>query len=231
MEAGLPQILTVIWLGILTSISPCPLATNIVATTYIGKQIGSGFATVLSAAAYTIGRTIAYVVISILIIYGLISIPGVSNFLQQHMNQLLGPVLLITGLFILDLVPLRLPNVGYNTGMLQKLGNSGFLGAVVLGFLFALSFCPVSAALFFGSVIPVALKFQSRIFLPVCYGIGTALPVIGFAVIIAYSTRFAGIFFNKLSVAERWLRRITGALFVLVGLYFSLKYIFRVINF
>jgi len=231
MEFGAAQILSVIWLGILTSISPCPLATNIAATTYIGKQIKSRYATVLAAVAYTIGRTIAYMLISILIIAGLISIPGVSSFLQQHMNQILGPVLLISGLFILDLVPLKMPNIGYDTGMLQKLGDSGFFGAVALGFLFALSFCPVSAALFFGSVIPVALKFQSAIFLPFCYGIGTAAPVIGFAVIIAYSSRFAGIFFNKLSVAERWLRRITGALFVIIGLYFCLKYIFKIINF
>jgi cytochrome c-type biogenesis protein len=231
MEFGAAQILSVVWFGILTSISPCPLATNIAATTYIGKQIKSRYATVLAAVAYTIGRTIAYMLISILIIAGLISIPGVSNFLQQHMNQILGPVLLVSGLFILDLIPLKMPNIGYDTGMLQKLGDSGFFGAVMLGFLFALSFCPVSAALFFGSVIPVALKFQSAIFLPFCYGIGTAAPVIGFAVIIAYSTRFAGIFFNKLSVAERWLRRITGALFVIVGLYFCLKYIFKIINF
>jgi len=231
MEFGAAQILSVIWLGILTSISPCPLATNVAATTYISKQIESRYATILAAVAYTIGRTLSYMAISILIIAGLISIPGVSNFLQQHMNQILGPILLISGLFILDLIPLKMPNIGYNTGMLQKLGDSGFFGAVVLGFLFALSFCPVSAALFFGSVIPVALKFQSSIFLPFCYGIGTAAPVIGFAVIIAYSTRFAGIFFNKLSVAERWLRRITGALFVIIGLYFCLKYIFRIINF
>ncbi|MDA3896087.1 MAG: aromatic aminobenezylarsenical efflux permease ArsG family transporter [Desulfobacteraceae bacterium] len=231
MEFGAAQILSVIWLGILTSISPCPLATNIAATTYIGKQIKFRYATVLAAVAYTIGRTIAYMLISILIIAGLISIPGVSNFLQHHMNQILGPVLLVSGLFILDLVPLKMPNIGYNTGMLQKLGDSGFFGAVVLGFLFALSFCPVSAALFFGSVIPVALKFQSAIFLPFCYGIGTAAPVIGFAVIIAYSSRFAGIFFNKLPVAERWLRRITGVLFVFIGLYFCFKYIFKVINF
>ncbi len=231
MDYGAAQIVSVIWLGILTSISPCPLATNIAATTYIGKQIKSRYATILAAVAYTIGRTISYMIISILIIAGLISIPGVSNFLQLHMNQILGPILLITGLFILDLVPLRLPNIGFNTGMLQKLGDSGLLGAVLLGFLFALSFCPVSAALFFGSVIPVALKFQSVIFLPFCYGIGTAAPVIGFAVIIAYSSRFAGIFFNKLSAAERWLRRITGALFLIIGLYFCLKYIFHMINF
>jgi cytochrome c biogenesis protein CcdA len=231
MQIGSVEILSAVWLGILTSISPCPLATNIAATTYIGKQIDSRYATVFAALAYTIGRTFSYIIISILIIAGLISIPGVSFFLQAHMNQILGPVLLITGLFILNLIPLRMPNLAFNSSMLQKLGDSGFVGAVMLGFLFALSFCPVSAALFFGSVIPISLKFQSRLLIPLCYGIGTAAPVIGFALIIAYSSRLAGIFFNKLSIAERWFRRITGIIFILIGSYFCLKYIFQVINF
>ncbi len=231
MEFGAAQIVSVIWLGILTSISPCPLATNIAATTYIGKQINSGYATVLAAIAYTIGRILSYMIIAILIITGLISIPGISNFLQMHMNQVLGPILLVTGLFVLELIPLRLPNFGPNEKILKKLGDSGLMGGVAMGFLFALSFCPVSAALFFGSVIPLSLKFQSSVLLPFFYGVGTAAPVIGIAFIIAYSTRFAGIFFNKLSVAERWLRRITGVLFVIIELYFCLKYIFRIINF
>jgi cytochrome c-type biogenesis protein len=231
MQIGSVEILSAIWLGILTSISPCPLATNVAATTYIGRQIDSRYATVFAAMAYTIGRTLSYMILCILIVAGLISIPGVSFFLQNHMNQILGPLLFVTGLFILDLIPLRLPNLAFNAGMLKKLGDSGFMGAVVLGVLFALSFCPVSAALFFGSVIPLSLKFQSRFVLPFFYGVGTAAPVIIFAMIIAYSSRLAGIFFNKLSVAERWFRRITGAVFIVIGAYFSLKYLFGIINF
>ncbi|MBC2714804.1 MAG: sulfite exporter TauE/SafE family protein [Desulfobacteraceae bacterium] len=231
MEFGVAQILSVIWLGILTSISPCPLATNIAATTYIGKQIDSPYATILAASAYTIGRTFSYVLIATAIIAGLISIPGVANFLQTRMNQILGPILLVTGLFILELVPVMLPTVSINANLLKKLGNSGIGGAVALGFLFALTFCPVSAALFFGGVIPLSLEFKSRMLLPLFFGVGTAAPVIGFAVIIAYSTRFAGIFFNRLAVIEIWFRRITGVLFVIIGLYFCLKYIFHIINF
>ena len=231
MEFGAAQIFSVVWLGILTSISPCPLATNIAATTYISRQIKSPFATVMAAVAYTIGRTIAYVLIASAIIAGLISIPGVSIFLQAHMNKILGPVLLVTGLFILELIPLKLPSMRINNDMLKRMGDAGMPGAVALGFLFALGFCPVSAALFFGGVIPLSLEFQSRLFLPLLYGIGTAAPVIGFAVIIAYSTRIAGLFFNRLAVFERWFRRITGAVFVLIGGYFCLKYLFRVVSF
>ena len=231
MEIGAAHIASVVWLGILTSISPCPMATNIAATTYIGRQIKSPYATVLAAIAYTIGRTIAYVLIATAIIAGLISIPFVSNFLQAHMSKILGPILFATGLFILELVPVRLPAFGWNHNLLKKLGDGGMPGAVALGFLFALAFCPVSAALFFGGVIPMSLKLQSRFFLPLLYGIGTAAPVIGFAVIIAYSGRVAGLFFNRLAVFELWFRRITGGMFVLVGVYFCLKYIFKVINF
>jgi cytochrome c-type biogenesis protein len=231
MDYGYIEIFSVIWLGILTSISPCPLATNIAATTYIGKQINSRYATVLAATAYTLGRTLSYVLISILIVAGLISIPGVSMFLQLHMNKILGPILLVTGLFILGLIRIRVPSMAFNTNMLQKLGDSGFFGAVVLGFLFALSFCPVSAAFFFGSVIPLSLKYQSTFILPFGYGVGTAAPVILFAMIIVYSTRMAARFFRKLSIVERWFRRITGVVFVGIGLYFIMTYLFGVILF
>jgi cytochrome c-type biogenesis protein len=231
MDYGYIEIFSVIWLGILTSISPCPLATNIAATTYIGKQINSRYATVLAATAYTLGRTLSYVLISILIVAGLISIPGVSMFLQLHMNKILGPILLVTGLFILGLIRIRVPSMAFNTNMLQKLGDSGFFGAVVLGFLFALSFCPVSAAFFFGSVIPLSLKYQSTFILPFGYGVGTAAPVILFAMIIVYSTRMAARFFRKLSIVERWFRRITGVVFVGIGLYFIMTCLFGVILF
>lgn len=231
MEIGIAQILSVVWLGILTSISPCPMATNIAATTYIGRQIDSPYATVWAAIAYTLGRTIAYVMIATAIIAGLISIPFVSMFLQAHMHKILGPILFVTGLFIVELIPIKLPSLNVNANLLKTLADGGIIGAVALGFLFALAFCPVSAALFFGGVIPLSLEFQSRLMLPLFYGVGTAAPVIGFAIIIAYSARIAGLFLNRLAVFERIFRRITGGLFVLIGIYFCLKYIFKIINF
>ncbi len=231
MDIAGASIFSVIWLGILTSISPCPLATNIAATSFIGQQIHSRYATVFAAGAYTLGRTLCYLTINLVIVAGLISIPGVANFLQLHMNRILGPILCITGLFILELIPLKMPSFSPANEKLQKLGKSGYFGAVLLGFIFAMSFCPVSAALFFGSVIPLAIKYHSRLFLPFLYGVGTALPVIGVAFVMAYSTRIAGIFLDRLSRVERGFRRITGSLFILIGVYYCLKYIFRIINF
>jgi len=231
MDIGSLPILSAVWFGVLTSITPCPLATNIAATTYIGKQINTGYGTVLAGISYTLGRTTAYIIISMLILSGIFSIPGISRFLQAHMNQILGPVLICAGIFILDIIPLRLPSIDMNSKLSKKFSEGGILGAFFLGNLFALSFCPVSAALFFGSVIPLSMKYQSTARLPFCYGVGTAAPVIAFAFLIAYGSRFAGRVFNQLTAVESWLRRATGALFIFVGLYFCLKYIFKIINF
>lgn len=226
--ASLPLI-SALWFGILTSISPCPLATNIAATTFIGKQIGSRYGTLLAGLAYTGGRALAYIGICFLIVAGLFSIPGISMFLQQYMNRLLGPVLILAGLLIADIVPLRLPAWGIaDSQFIRRLSNGGAIGAIFLGFIFALSFCPVSAALFFGSVIPLALKFESGIWLPLCYGVGTALPVIGFALLLAYGTRAAAGFIKGLSVMERHLRRLTAAVFIGIGMYFTLTYTFGI---
>ncbi len=226
--SALPMI-SALWFGILTSISPCPLATNIAATTFIGKQINTRYGSLVAGTAYTTGRSAAYILICFAVVAGLFSIPGVSMFLQQYMNKLLGPVLVMAGILILDLIPLRLPAIGNgNSNFIQRLGKGGIPGAVFLGFVFALSFCPVSAALFFGSVIPLALKFKSSIWLPLWFGIGTALPVIGFALLMAFGARFASRFINGLTLVERYLRRLTAIVFIGIGIYFMITYLFGV---
>lgn len=230
MENGIIPIFSAIWLGILTSISPCPLATNILATSYIGKHIDKSYGTLIAGLFYTIGRAAAYIAVCIVIVYSLLSIPEISFFLQEHINKIMGPVLIIAGLFILEIIPLRLKGFGLSEDIQKYLGGGSVIGASLMGFVFALSFCPISAALFFGSVIPLALKYESKLFLPFLYGVGTALPVLLFAVILSYASRFAGTFFNKLSAIEKWFRRITGLLFVIIGIYFSLKYLFQLLN-
>lgn len=223
--AGLP-FLSALWFGILTSISPCPLATNVAATTFIGKQVETRYSTILAGVSYTGGRAAAYILVCFIIVSGLYSIPGVSMFLQHYMNKLLGPVLILAGLIILDFIPLRLPQIsGTNSGLVHRLGSSGILGGIFIGFLFALSFCPVSAALFFGSVIPLALKMESSVWLPLWYGIGTAIPVLGFALLLAYGSRYAAGFVKGLSIMERYLRRLTAAVFIGIGIYFTVTYL------
>lgn len=212
--------LSAMWFGILTSISPCPLATNIAATTFIGRQIDTRFGTLVAGAAYTTGRAVAYVLICGMIVTGLFSIPGVSMFLQSYMPKLLGPLLIMVGVLLLDIIPLHIPGFNFaDSKFIQRLANGSTIGAVFIGFIFALSFCPVSAALFFGSVLPLAVKFNSGIWLPLWYGVGTALPVIAFAAGLAFSARFAASFVKSLTSIERYLRRLTAAVFIGLGSY------------
>jgi cytochrome c biogenesis protein CcdA len=217
-----------LWLGVLTSISPCPLATNIAAISFIGKRVGRPPIVLASGLLYAAGRTAAYLALGIVAVGGLLAIPAVSQFLQIYMNKLLGPVLILVGMFLLELIRLNL-STSVSAERAQRLAEKGgLLGAALLGILFALSFCPISAALFFGSLVPLALKHESRFVLPVAYGVGTALPVVAFAALVAFGARWVGQAFNRLAQVEWWARRVTGALFILVGIYYCLTAIFGV---
>lgn len=216
------------WLGILTSISPCPLATNIAAITYIGRRVDSPRQVLAAGLLYTLGRMLTYLVLGILIVASVLSIPRLAMFLQQNMNKFLGPILIIVGLFLLDVISFSFRGSGLGSSLQEKVERFGIWGAGLLGLLFALSFCPVSAALFFGSLIPLAVEHNSSFLMPTVYGIGTALPVIVFAFVIAISTRLVGVIFNKLKAIEKWARRITGGVFIVVGIYYILTYIFGV---
>jgi cytochrome c biogenesis protein CcdA len=222
----LPAIAAALWLGILTSISPCPLATNIAAVSYIGKRAASPRRVVLSGALYTLGRTLAYVLLGALIVKSLISAPFVSNLLQNYMNKILGPLLIVVGMFLLGLLGGGTAMSMPGERLREKAGRMGMFGAVLLGALFALAFCPVSAALFFGSLVPLALQHESVLVLPAVYGIGTALPVVVFSILLALGVRSLARTFAAIATVERWARRVTGAVFIGVGVYLSLVNIF-----
>jgi cytochrome c-type biogenesis protein len=218
------------WLGILTSISPCPLATNIAAISFIGRRVGSPGAVLLSGLLYTLGRAFTYMFLGILLVSSLLSAPYVSHLLQKNMNKILGPLLILVGMFLLELIQFGGSGPGISDTMRARIEKMGVGGAALLGIVFALSFCPISAALFFGSLIPLAVKSGSGILLPSLYGIGTALPAVVFAVLIAVGFHSVGRAFDRVAQIERWARRITGAVFICIGVYFSLAYIFRVIQ-
>ncbi|MFH1724926.1 MAG: aromatic aminobenezylarsenical efflux permease ArsG family transporter [Elusimicrobiota bacterium] len=220
-------VLSAVWLGILTSISPCPLATNIAAISYIGKGLGRPSQVFLTGLLYTLGRMAAYVGVAVILLTWALSVPSVSFFLQNQMNKLLAPLLILVGMTLLELIRIDIPWPSIGSGI-QKLADSlGIWAAAPLGAVFALSFCPVSAALFFGSLLPLAAKWDSSVGLPALYGLGTGLPVLGFAVVIAFGLNRLGAAFDKLTRFEWWARRITGGVFICVGVYLSLKYIFR----
>ena len=219
-------IASALWLGILTSISPCPLASNIAAVSFIGKKIDSPKKVFLSGILYSTGRSLSYLVLGVIIVAGLMSVPGVANFLQAYMNKILGPVLIIVGLSLLQVLKFNFSTSISNEKAQERAEKGGLWGAFLLGMMFALAFCPVSAALFFGSLIPLSMKVNSKIILPLVYGIGTALPVLVMAILIAMGANYVAKAYNILTYIEKWARRVTGVIFLLAGLYYSLIYIF-----
>lgn len=217
-----------LWLGILTSVSPCPLATNIAAVSFIARRCEQARHSLLSGLLYALGRMLAYVVIGALAVFGVLNLPIVSQFLQQYSGKLLGPLLIIVGMVLVDLIQLRLPGGPRLARLEEKAAAWGHPGAFVLGVIFALAFCPVSAALFFGALIPAAIAQHSPLAMPSVYGLGTGLPVVVFAVLFAAGLRRVGLIVHHLSIVELWARRITGVVFILIGIYSVLAHIFMV---
>jgi cytochrome c-type biogenesis protein len=219
--------LSALWLGILTSISPCPLATNIAAVSFLSRKIEHPRMVLWSGFAYTLGRMTAYVIVGVILISSLIGIPATANFLQRYMNKILGPVLIFVGLFLLDVLKLNFFDfsISGSSERQNKLAEMGIFGSFALGAIFALSFCPISAALFFGSLIPLALNNNFGIAFPFVYGIGTGLPVVIFTIGITLGVQSISHWFNKVAKLEIYMRKVTGIIFILVGIYFLWSHI------
>jgi len=218
-----------VWLGILTSVSPCPLASNIAAVSFISRKVTQRNTVLLSGILYTLGRSLTYIVLGVLIVKTLIDVPILSDFLQRYVNKILGIALILVGMVLLDLlrIPLSLPSVSERIA--ERLVDKGALGSLPLGILFALAFCPVSAALFFGGLIPLAVKAQSGIGLPLIYGIGTGLPVLLFAFLVAAGTQYINNLYYRITKVEFYTKKVTGMIFIVIGIYYALAYIFEII--
>ena len=218
-----------VWLGILTSVSPCPLASNIAAVSFISRRITQRNTVFLSGILYTLGRSLTYIVLGVLIVKTLVDVPILSDFLQRYVNKILGIVLILVGMVLLDLlrIPLPIPSVSENVA--KKLVEKGTLGSLLLGVVFALAFCPVSAALFFGGLIPIAIKAKSGVGLPMIYGIGTGLPVLLFAFLVAAGAGYINNLYHRIAKIEFYTKKATGIIFILVGIYYALTYIFAIL--
>jgi cytochrome c-type biogenesis protein len=226
-ETFAASIISAVWLGILTSISPCPLATNIAAISFISKDVSSKRFVFWNGFLYTIGRMIAYMAIAIILVFSLTSVPDIANFLQKYINMVIGPLLILMGLLLLNVFKFDFLTQGssFSDYIKKKAEKKGTATAFILGFLFALAFCPVSAGLFFGSLIPISLREGSGIILPLLYGLGTALPVIVFAFVIAFSAGSIGKVYNAINKFQFWAQRITGIIFIGAGIYLSYTYL------
>lgn len=216
--------LTAFLLGLLTAISPCPLATNIAAIGFIGKNIESRRSVFLKGVLYTVGRMIAYTalgVVLIAILKGGASAFGVQKTVGKWGEILIGPMLLLIGLFMLFGDRLNLPKLGYS-GKGERLAAKGGEGALLLGILFALAFCPTSGILYFGMLIPMSVTATAGWLLPVLYAIATALPVLVVAWLLAFSIERVSEFYGKMQTAQKWLNVIVAVIFLATGVYYCI---------
>jgi cytochrome c-type biogenesis protein len=213
--------LTALLLGLMTAISPCPLATNITAVAYIGREIGDKRRIFLNGLVYTAGRIISYTLLGLILYYGASRLE-VSIFFQKYLNKVLGPLLIIIGLFMLDVFRINRLKGGNWIGKIEERINAGrSWGAFLLGMLFALAFCPYSGMLYFGMLIPLTISSTSGLYLPVIFAIATGLPVIIIAWLLAFSVRGVGQFYQSLKRFEFWFRKTVAIIFIIIGLYYS----------
>jgi cytochrome c-type biogenesis protein len=207
-------------LGLMTAVSPCPLATNITATAYIAKTINSKSKVVLSGLLYTFGRMFSYTTIGALIYFGL-STFRLAKLFQGNGEKLIGPVMIIIGLIMLGIIKLNFLSNGNITDKLsERFKDKGLLGSFLLGALFALAFCPYSCALFFGMLIPMTLSSEAGLAIPIVFSLGTGLPVLIFAFVIAFSIEKLGIYFKGVTKIEKVMRVVAGLTFIITGLYY-----------
>jgi len=208
-------------LGLLTAISPCPLATNITAIGFIGKDLENRNRVFYSGLIYTAGRAISYTALALIIYFGADQIK-LSGFFQQYGEKIIGPLLIVIGLVMLGIIKLNFLSIGKLTERFQQKKMKGYLDVLLLGIVFALAFCPYSGVLYFGMLIPLTITNASGLYLPIIYSIGTGIPVIIFAWLIAYTVSGVGGLFNKIRIFETWFRRVIAMLFLGVGLYYTI---------
>lgn len=215
-----------LWLGILTSISPCPLATNIAALAYLSRHGSGQLRWITSALAYTTGRMAAYAGLAAILAAGLVSAPAVAATLDQYLGTLIGPGLLLLGLLVTGLLPLRLPGSGKINQLGTRLAEKGMLGEFLMGAVFALALCPVSAALYFGGLLPTVIQSGSTLALPISYGIGTAIPVLVALTLVAGGMAGAK---NRLSTMQNIGAKLqigTGYILLAIGAWITLRDLF-----
>ncbi len=212
-------------LGLMTAISPCPLATNITAVGFISKDIESRNRVFINGILYTLGRGISYTTIAIVIFLGADQF-RFSGIFQQYGEIILGPLLIIIGLLMLDLLKISFPGVAKLTSRMESKKKWGYLDAMLLGIIFALAFCPYSGVLYFGMLIPMTITNISGLYLPFVFAIATGIPVVIFAWLIAYSVGKIGGMYNKIKKIEFWFRKVVAVLFIIIGIYYLIQFIF-----
>ncbi len=223
LENSQYSFITAAILGLMTAISPCPLATNISAIGFISRDLADRRRVFLNGLVYTLGRAITYVGIALIIFFGAGQV-DISGWFQKWGEKVLGPLLIIIGLFMLDIIKLKLP--GGKGSLAEKLGEKGrksYLSTLLLGILFAMAFCPYSGVLYFVMLIPMTVASAEGLYLPLIFAIATGIPVIIFAWLLAYAVGNVGRMYSRIRTFELWFRRVVAVLFIGVGIWYILS--------
>jgi cytochrome c-type biogenesis protein len=211
--------LTAIVLGLMTAISPCPLATNISAIGFISRDLEDRKRVFRNGLVYTLGRMISYTGLAVLIYFGA-SKMNLSMLFQGWGEKVLGPLLILIGLSMLGVLKIKFPGFSKWTDKIGENGKGSYWSSLLLGMIFALAFCPYSGVLYFVMLIPMTIASPGGLYLPVLYAIATGLPVILFAWLLAFAVGNVGKLYDHIKTFERWFRRIVAVIFLAVGLYY-----------
>jgi len=222
LESSSFPLLTAFLLGLMTAISPCPLATNITAVGFISKDIENKNKVFINGLIYTLGRTVAYTVLALILMYSADQF-ALKNWFQLNGEKFIGPILIIIGLIMLDLIKFNLPGLSKLSNRIEKKGFINYWDVFLLGVIFALAFCPYSGVLFFGMLMPMVVSSSEGISLAISFAIATGLPVILFAWLLAYTVSGVGNVYNKIKVFEKWFRKVIAILFIATGIYYIIE--------
>jgi cytochrome c-type biogenesis protein len=220
-NSSMPWI-TALILGLMTAISPCPLATNITAIGFISKDLENRKRIFFNGLFYTLGRVVSYTLIPLIIYIGADQFKF-SGFFQRYGEKIIGPLLLLIGIFMLDVIRINFPGLSRLTEKMERRKSWRYIDALLLGIIFALAFCPYSGVLFFGMLVPLTLSSSYGLYLPVIFAVATAIPVIIFAWVLAYSVAGIGSMYKKIRVFELWFRRVASVVFIIAGVYYIIR--------
>ena len=215
-------------LGLMTAISPCPLATNITAVGYISRDISNRNKVFLNGLFYTLGRALTYMGLALILYFGADQFK-ISGIFQQYGERIIGPFLIITGIFMTGVIKITIPGIGLTANQTEN-GKKKYWDVLLLGILFALAFCPYSGVLYFGMLIPMTITHPSGLYLPVVFALATGIPVVIFAWLLAYSVSGVGRLYQKIKVFEFWFRRIIAVVFIVTGIYYTLAVWYGILN-
>jgi cytochrome c-type biogenesis protein len=221
-NSSMPWI-TALLLGLMTAISPCPLATNITAIGFISKDLENRNKVFFNGLYYTLGRAISYTLIPLIIYFGADQFKF-SGFFQRYGEKIIGPFLILIGIFMLDIIRINFPGLGILSEKMERRKSWRFIDVLLLGLVFALAFCPYSGVLYFGMLVPLTISSAAGLYLPVIFAVATGIPVIIISWVLAYTVSGIGGVYNKIKIFELWFRRVIAVVFIIVGLY----YIFRI---